>query len=527
MKSVATLSLSLLVSLSTFVPSASAATVGVLDRSLILDSRPFPLWGIRVASASQTQPLTDQLIANLDDYRAHGVNAVSLFYMGSLGLHTDPFSPDGTQIDPGHQARMEQIVRACDRRGMVAIVGIFYQRSPRPELRDWAAVENAVRTVAAALRPHRNVILNIANEQNSQNYKGLPWERVREPAALLDLCRIAKLADPARLVGAGGYDHANNEIIGASPHVDVLLYDTKDPVERDLDLHQRFRAAGVHKPMVNIELFGGWTMQWQPPGVYPGHAKAPHLAAIDDVAAAQARGEGLYISFHSSPWLQGTATPKPREPMRFDLGGQGTPEAPGMRWFFEHVRAKTTTSSPPAPTARPQAQFEPEPGTQAWRCEVEAAPAVSQWRLEREHAGFSGDGYLAWRGPHVKHQPGTAILSYGLRVTEPGDYRMSIRTRRDIEGAPRANDQVNDVFVRMDRGPWVKVSHKTPWGQWGEMKHFSFETGLKDALFPLTSASEYRFEIAARSDNVKIDSIRFVRVAQTTDPATPAPAGKK
>jgi hypothetical protein len=120
----------------------------------------------------------------------------------------------------------------------------------------------------------------------------------------------------------------------------------------------------------------------------PARAKAPHLAAINDVAAAQARGESLYLFFYSSTWLQGTA-----------------------------------------------------------------------------------------------------ILSYGLRVTEPGEYRMSIRTRRDIEGAPRANDQANDVFVRMDRGPWVKVSHKTPWDQWGKIKHFSFETGLKDAVFSLTSVS--------------------------------------
>jgi len=43
----------------------------------------------------------------------------------------------------------------------------------------------------------------------------------------------------------------------------------------------------------------------------------------------------------------------------------------------------------------------------------------------------------------------------------------------------------------------------------------------------LTPVNEYRFEIAARSDNVKIDSIRFARVAATPDPAAPAPAGKK
>src|SRR5687767_5515421 len=171
---------------------ASARELRVNDTAFLLDGKPFDMWGIRVASASQSQALTDHLIAQLDDYKAHGVNTVSVYYMGSSGGYSDPFTPVGDAIDPAHQRRMTQLIEACDRRGMVVIVGIFYQRSEKPQLRDWDACRAAVRTVTLALKPHRNVILNIANEQNSSRYDAFPWKRVRVPADVIALCELAK-----------------------------------------------------------------------------------------------------------------------------------------------------------------------------------------------------------------------------------------------------------------------------------------------------------------------------------------------
>jgi hypothetical protein len=141
--------------------------------------------------------------------------------------------------------------------------------------------------------------------------------------------------------------------------------------------------------------------------------------------------------------------------------------------------------------------------------EAEAAPPVEAWRLEHDHTGYSGAGYLAWRGPHVKHRPGTAVLSYAVMIDQPGRYRLSIRARRDQETPPRATDQVNDVFVRFAADtPWIKVSHRTVWGEWGWMRHFSFESGLEEAIF-LLPAGRNVLEMAARSDNVKVDRLHL------------------
>jgi hypothetical protein len=310
-------------------PGASGATIGIQGRTFVLDGEPFDMWGIRVAGASQNQTVTDQLVAELDTYRAHGVNTVSVYYMGCASGYADPFGPDGRSIAADHQRRMEEIIRACDARGMVAIVGIFYQRSETPSLRDWDAAGAAVATVAAALQPFRNVILNLANEQNSSRYRGLPWERVNNPEDLINLARIARSAAPRLLIGAGGYLHEKNEVLGRAPEIDTLLFDTNGP-EDSGELFQRFRAAGVDKPMINVETFGGWTLRYLPQGVFPDDVKREYLREI----AAAARQEGLYLHFHNSPWCQ----PVPEVgPIRYDLGGHGTTEDPGIRWYFEAV----------------------------------------------------------------------------------------------------------------------------------------------------------------------------------------------
>ena len=218
--------------------------LGVRGDQFYLDERPFDMWGVRVASATKDAAQADHLIAQLDDYRAHGVNAVAIFYMGSSGAKYDPFSPDGLDVAPGHEGRMERIIQACAARNMVVIVGLFYQHAPFG-LRDAEAVRNAVRTVTRKLRPYRNLVINVANEQNSGGWGDTAGIfDFRDPARVIDLCETVHQEDPDRLVGGGGYDHARNKVIGRSPHVDVLLFDTDGPADSGL-LYDEFVAGGV------------------------------------------------------------------------------------------------------------------------------------------------------------------------------------------------------------------------------------------------------------------------------------------
>lgn len=308
-----------------------------------LDGQLFDMWGIRTASATVKEEWTTQLLAQLDRYQEHGVNSVSVCYMGSSAGNVDPFSSDGKTISATYQSRMERIIEACDARGMVVVITIFYQfkASGTPKLANWTASREAVKTVARALKAHgrRNIMVNIANEQNSSAYGEKPlnrWDKVRNVSDLLDMVgdfRSQFGAGDWRIpVGAGGYDHAKNEQIGRSPLVDALLFDTDGP-ESSGSLFLRFVGAGVTgKPITNIEMFGGWTKQFTPQGVYPTSARNEHFREIDEAAAEP----GLGVFFHSNPWCQG---PSVGEPLRYDLGGMGTSSDPGIHWYFNDVRA--------------------------------------------------------------------------------------------------------------------------------------------------------------------------------------------
>jgi hypothetical protein len=303
----------------------------------LYDGRPFDMWGIRVASASQSQQVTNHLIAQLNDYKAHGVNTVAVFYQGSTGGYSNPFSSDGMRVDPAHQARMEQIIKECQTRDMVVIVGIFYQRSALPSNAE--GVRNAVRTVTNLLKPYRNIIINIANEQNSSLYsdtKGI--FDFQDPERNIELCRVVHQVDKDRIVGAGGYDHSKNRVIGRSPDVDTLLFDTSSPSQDSGKLYEEFVAAGArNKPIVNVETFGasapGSTSQ-----VYSEADKRPYFREVDAGIARR----GLYICLFTKGLQEGGK--------HYDLRGNGTSGNPGMRWYFEYIRDKLKLSAPnPAP----------------------------------------------------------------------------------------------------------------------------------------------------------------------------------
>jgi hypothetical protein len=320
-----------------------AGELSVKGNRFFIDGKPFDMIGLRVASASQSDSLTNLLINQLDDYKASGLNTISVFVQGSSGGYSDPFSPDGKSLDKLHTDRLVRIIKECDSRSMVVIVGIFYQRvfgnnfQKHRSLNDVDAIKNATKTLTEILKPYGNVIINIANEQNSNGYKDFLAFDFRNPQNIIELCRLVKRVDPNRIVGGGGYHDGSNIIIGKSQYADVLLFDTWD---EDVDKghtsgwhYDYFRQQGVpDKPMVNVEIFGAWTRIASPPGVYSEEVKKIHLAEIDEAK----KRPGLSVHLHSNLWCQG---PADGYPVRFDLGGDGTPENPGIRWWFEYAKS--------------------------------------------------------------------------------------------------------------------------------------------------------------------------------------------
>lgn len=322
-------------------------SLSIQGNQFFMDNEPLPMWGVRLASGSQNEENTQQLISVLDDYKAHGVNAISVYVQGSSGGYSDPFLKNGKQLDAGHWDRLKRIITACQERKIVVIVGIFYQRTMATEelrqLNTKQHIYRATKTLSRQLKPFGNVIINIANEQNSAYYKRFEAFDFNDPQNIIGLCKAVKKADPNRIVGGGGYNDSLNIIIGTSDAVDVLLFDT---FSKDIDRQQHsgwhydhFREMGVpDKPFINVEIFGGWTKQFVPPGVFTEQGKALHLQEIDEAA----KRPGLHVHLHSNVWMQG---PSGGFPTRYHLGGNGSKDSPGIRWWFEHIHKVQVSQS--------------------------------------------------------------------------------------------------------------------------------------------------------------------------------------
>ena len=76
----------------------------------------------------------------------HGVNAFTLSLQGGMpgyeGALNSAFEPDGS-LRESYLARVARVIEACDRAGLVVILGCFYQRQDQV-LADEAAVRAAV-----------------------------------------------------------------------------------------------------------------------------------------------------------------------------------------------------------------------------------------------------------------------------------------------------------------------------------------------------------------------------------------------
>ncbi|HET7768878.1 MAG TPA: hypothetical protein VFN74_08870 [Chloroflexota bacterium] len=324
--------------------------------------QPLEVWGVRVASAAAREDWTKAQIDALDDYKRHGVNTLTVFYQGSSGGHVQAFSDDGREIDSGVRERMDRLARACAEREMLLVAGIFYQRE-RLATRD--AYVRAAEAVGKQLGGHDNVIVNVVNEHNSGGYDGAPFP-LRTAEGIVELCQVVRGAAPDLLVGGGGIHPGVNAELSVRPELDLLLFDWHGTSQEAVEA---YRAAGSDKPLMNVELFGGWgqgfveeddvpeqgvNVSWpgwgrgapkEAPsgrrriqGVLPEQTEGTHRGRADFLADVEyaARTPGFSLFGHFPGWWQGPSR-QPTFDCRFDLGGDGTRANPGIRWYFEAV----------------------------------------------------------------------------------------------------------------------------------------------------------------------------------------------
>jgi hypothetical protein len=171
---------------------------------------------------------TDELIDALPEWYGYGLRAVTVGFQGGGPCATipndridnNPFGEDGTTLDPAYATRMDRLIRAADRIGMVVIVSYLYQGQVM-RLRDGKAIRNAVATASRFLKEggYTNVIIEVANEQTMGDFTKRPLVGSGEGMAyLMDLARAES---GGMLVGCSdGGGTAVRETVEAS---DVVL----------------------------------------------------------------------------------------------------------------------------------------------------------------------------------------------------------------------------------------------------------------------------------------------------------------
>ena len=119
---------------------------------------------------------------------------------------------------------------------------------------------------------------------------------------------------------------------------------------------------------------------------------------------------------------------------------------------------------------------------------VDADIDLSKWAFASEFPGFSGSGYLIWRGrgnmykdPLVYDAPAAAgeVLRYPVWINQPGNYAIHLRNIHSQE------DGDNDVWVRVNRSDYYKIwDHDTGRFTWTEFnwKQWRLGKGLNEIV---------------------------------------------
>ncbi len=149
--------------------------------------------------------------------------------------------------------------------------------------------------------------------------------------------------------------------------------------------------------------------------------------------------------------------------------------------------------------------------------QVESQSAQGGWSLERSVDGYSGNGYLVWKGADSfsESTAGGGTITYKFRIQRAGNYQMRWRSR-----ITRGNNHTehNDSWVRFPTGKnisgeqglsgWSKVYMSTL-NKW--VWQSSTVDNVGRPLRQYFSAGDHTIQISGRSSGHAIDRIALYR----------------
>lgn len=256
--------------LATTLPSP-AVELGIKGEKFTLDGKPSFLLGISYYGGLASTG--DNLRADLDDIRDHGFNWIRVW---AVWRNASAFDAAGQPAEP-HFARLVNLVRECDKRGLIVDVTFAateHSRRLSGQERfatQWKSIEATVK----ALRNQRNWYLDLANERNNPGTSHVPATVLRQWRDQ------AKKLYPSLLITASHWNDIPMDRIGEyvdtigvdflSPHGDRL----PEAVANRAQLTEQYRKALRDRKRVmpvmyqepsRRDFIDGKGNKWQPSG---------------------------------------------------------------------------------------------------------------------------------------------------------------------------------------------------------------------------------------------------------------------
>lgn len=272
-----------------------------------LNDKEIQVIGLRCSNSLISDNTTNNLINYLDVYQDHGINTISVFLMGSRFGDVKGYHEDAT-LNPIYTDRLAKIIRECDNREMLVLVGCLYWGNSKAKWENWTqkdaekAIENTVKWLSE--NNFRNVFVDPDNEGMAQREAGFDYYK---------LIAAAKKADPSYMIGynSHGYPPPNADLaLHFSNQVPEIPY-----IESEGTMTDYWGAYSKEKDVYGYINVGNYTA---------GKKKEQ----IDNTDSLLQNGHGYMFA---STWLQNV-------PANFNPGGDGTPCDPGIKWWLEHIK---------------------------------------------------------------------------------------------------------------------------------------------------------------------------------------------